>query len=320
MSKSYIFPVFENYSNVLNVGSTNVSPKYVDEVLVLQDVTGSMGDYLNPNRSEGSKWSVAKKILKKLENRGFKITVLPFNTHPLDLCSVDNIPEPGGSTYFSPLVPRVREIFKSGKHNFQAVIFASDGLPTENQNIARAAIIELGMIVRENHCNPVSLAIGNDADGSACALFSGNRGYECFIRYLSQLDTVVNDICNGLTCNYHMLPNGDFIPIENDGNYYYVSKNVDGLIYKPDYNMIFKFLNIAMLDEFSKEHTDYYKLNRFIKFIAEIEKDDVKRNELIAHFTLIVGDVHHRSAEQDGTPSLMSAKKAYYRESSGGQA
>jgi hypothetical protein len=320
MSKSYIFPVFENYSNVLNVGSAKGPPKYVDEVLVLQDVTGSMSDYLNQNSSDGSKWSVAKKILKKLEQRGFKITVLPFNITPLDLCSVDNMPEPGGSTYFSPLVPRLREIFNSGKHNFQAVIFASDGLPTENYNIARSAITQLGMIVRENYCNPVSLAIGNDADGSACALFSGNRGYECFIRHLSQLENVVNDIYNGLTCNYHMLPDGNFIPIEKDGNYYYVSKNVDGLIYKPNYDMIFKFLNIAMLEEFSKEDTDYYKLNNFIKFIAEIENDSVKRNELINHFTQVIGNVHHRSAEQDGTPSLMSAKKACYRESSGGQA
>jgi hypothetical protein len=210
----------------------------------------------------------------------------------------------------------VRDIFKSGKHNFKAVLFASDGLPTEDQHIARSAITQLGMIVRENNCNPVSLAIGNDADGSACALFSGNRGYECFIRHFSQLENVVNDISNGLTCNYHMLPNGIFIPIEADGNYYYVSKNVDGIIYKPNYDMIYKFLNIAMLDEFSKEHTDYYKLNNFIKFIAEIEKDSVKRNKLITHFTQIIGEVHNRSAEQNGTPSLMSAKKAYYRESS----
>lgn len=316
MSKSYIFPVFEDYSNVLNVGTVKNQHKYVDEVLVMQDVTGSMGDYLNENHSDGSKWSVAKNILKKLEERGFKITVLPFNTKSLNLCSVDYVPEPGGSTYFSPLVPSVRDIFKSKKHNFQAVIFASDGLPTEDQTIARSAITELGRIVRENNCNPVSLAIGNDADGSACALFSGNRGYECFIRHLSQLDNVVNDICNGLTCNYHMLPNGNFIPIEKDGNYYYVSKNVDGLMYKPNYDMIFKFLNIAMLDEFSKEHTDYYKLNNFIKFIAEIESDSVKRNELINHFTLVIGQVRHRSIEQTGTPSLMSAKKAYYRESS----
>lgn len=321
MLKSYTFPAFENYSNVLNVGSAKAQPKYVDEVLIIQDVTGSMGDYLNQTKPmDGSKWSVAKKIMKKLEARGFNITVLPFNTTPLNLCSVDDLPEPNKATYFSPLVPRLQEIFANKSYNFKAVVFASDGLPTEDHTVALAAITELGRIVRENDCNPVSLAIGNDADGSACALFSGNRGYECFIRNLSQIEVVVDDICSGITCNYKMLPNGEFVPIEKDGNYYYISNNLDGLIYQPNYDMIFKFLNLTVLNEFSSVNVNYERLTAFIKFIALIEKNDSKKQELIDHFTHIVGEVRIRSAEQFGTPSCLSSQKANFRQSSGGQA
>jgi hypothetical protein len=38
-------------------------------------------------------------------------------------------------------------------------------------------------MTREADANPVSIAVGDDADGVACALFSGNRGYECFLKY-----------------------------------------------------------------------------------------------------------------------------------------
>lgn len=309
---SYVFPRIYDYPTVLNVGTSTTKDKEIKEVLFIMDVTGSMADHINMNSSEGTKWIVAKKIMTKIEERGVPIKVLPFNIQPYPVCSVNDVPEPNNSTYFSPLVPEVTNIFNN-YNNFSAVVFMSDGLPSEKKENAHKAIFDIGRLIREKNCNPVSVAIGNDADGNACAKFSGNRGFECFIRYLSQMEQVVDDIYQGIKCNYVMIPNGTYIPVEKDGHYYYVSDDSTTPITQPDFDKTFKFINLIMLNEFSKQDPDYKKLTEFVSKVAEVETNLAKRTMLVNHFTNIIGDVKKNTVEQMYTPSKMTATKQAYR-------
>jgi hypothetical protein len=316
MSQSnYIFPKIHDYPTVLNVGTTDNKPKEIKDVLFIMDVTGSMSDFINMNSSEGSKWSVAKKMISTIESRGVSVKVMPFNIVPHPICSVSSIPEPNNSTYFSPLVPEVKKLFEES-NTYSAVVFMSDGLPSEDKSKAHQAITDIGRFVRESNCNPVSVAIGNDADGNACAKFSGNRGYECFIRYLSQIEQVVDDIYNGIQCHYVMIPNGSYIPVEKDGHYYYLSSISEGVTNAPDFDTTFKFINLVILDEFSKEQPNYKNLLDFVSKVAEVETNLSKRSMLVTHFTTIIGDVKKKTAEQVNTPALLTATKQAYRNAS----
>jgi hypothetical protein len=317
---NYVFPKMYDYPNVLNVGTASNKPKDIKDVLFVMDVTGSMSDYINNNSSEGNKWTVAKNLISSIEAKGVSVKVLPFNITPHPVCEVNKIPEPNNSTYFSPLVPEIKKLFDE-KNNYSAVVFMSDGLPSEDKFKAHQAIFDIGRLVRENNCNPVSVAIGNDADGCACAKFSGNRGYECFIRYQSQKEQVVDDIFNGIQCNYVMISNGSYIPIEKDGHYYYLSSNLDddttdNTTNVPDFDTVFKFINLVILDEFSKESPSYKNLVEFVTKVAEVETNLSKRSMLVNHFITIIGDVKKKTAEQNNTPSLLTATKQAYRNAS----
>jgi len=315
-TKSYNFDKYSDFSNVLNVGtSINESTRELKEVLVIMDITGSMGGNINNNSYDGSKWKVAKKILEKLESRGVKIRVLPFNCATYQICSISEIPEPNECTYFSPIVPTLEQIFKN-KNNYSAVLFASDGLPSEDKQSAMKAISRIGILVRENNCNPVSLAIGNDADSSACAKFAGNRGYECFIKTLTQLEQVVDDIYTGLKCNYHMLEDGNYVPIEKDGNYYYLTTNSVGIEIVPDFDAIFKFINLTLLAEFSKAEPNYKSLKEFINHTVQVEPNLTKREMMVNHFDNLIRNVIEVTKEQFRTPSNISSQKYAMRQAS----
>ena len=314
--KSYKFDKYLGFSNILNVGATtNHSTRELKEVLVVMDITGSMGGNINNNSYDGSKWNVAKIILQKLELKGVKVRVLPFNCATYQICSISEIPEPNECTYFSPIVPRLEYIFKN-EHNYSAVIFASDGLPSEEKEVAMKAISRIGILVRENNCNPVSLAIGDDADGVACAKFAGNRGYECFIKTLTQLEQVVDDIYTGLKCNYKMLQDGNYVPIEKDGNYYYLSNNTEGTETSPDFDTTFKFINLTLLAEFSKVEPNYKNLKEFINHTVLVEPNIAKREMMVNHFDKVIRNVIEVTKDQYRTPSNISSQKYAMRQAS----
>ena len=92
------FPQFKTkYPNILNIGFTDNKTRKRkltnDSVLVILDVTGSMGDYLN-NQKECSKANAVKKVLTKIKNLGYTLDILPFNTITHSICNIENIPEP----------------------------------------------------------------------------------------------------------------------------------------------------------------------------------------------------------------------------------
>jgi hypothetical protein len=317
--KKILFPFINNkFNNVLNIGYTENKFKKLkhqnEDILVILDVTGSMGDYLNETR-DCSKAKAVKNVLTKIESLGYKLDILPFNTIVHSICNIENIPEPNECTFFSPLVSELNKILHKN-HSYGSVLFFTDGLPTEDRALAHKSIKTIGTMTRESGANPVSIAVGDDADGPACALFSGNRGYECFLKYLSHIENLVTDIINGINCNYVMLESGDYIPVEPNGNYYYLSKginiNENGITDINIENMM-KYLNIIVLEEFSKTSPDYNELNNFIKEIVKVIPDMNNRSMITSHFNSMIGKVIKSTNDQNGTPSVLSARKNAYR-------
>lgn len=311
------FPFFkEKYPNILNIGFTESKIRkrklesVTDKVLVILDITGSMNDYLN-SKKKNSKANAIKKVLLEL-NKKVSLDILPFNIHPHTICTVENIPEPYECTYFTPIVPELKR--QITKNIYNSVLFVSDGLPSEDKNIANKAIKNLGNITREADCNPVSIAVGDDADGVACALFSGNRGYECFLKYEDQMNSLIEDINNGINCNYVLIDSGEYIPVESSGNYYYITtESNSGQSSDINIEIIMKYLNIILLQEFSNEDSNYDDLKQFIEFISNIIPDATNKNMVINHFNTMINNVVSRTIEQHNTPSIMSAKKNVYR-------
>lgn len=309
------FPQFKTkYPNILNIGFTDNKTrkrKFTNEaVLVVLDVTGSMSDYLN-SKKKISKAAAIKQVLTEL-NKNFILDVLPFNVVPHDLCKVTNIPEPYECTNFTPIVPELKR--QLAKDIYGAVLFVSDGLPSEEKSDADKAIKNLGNMTREAGANPVSIAVGDDADGIACALFSGNRGYECFLKYEDQFGNLVDDINNGINCNYVLIDSGEYIPVESSGNYYYITSE-DNVEVTPNLTIenIMKYLNIIFLQEFSKENSNYTELKEFVEFIVKVIPDAVNKNMVSTHFNNMINDVISKTREQHNTPSMMSARKNAYR-------
>jgi hypothetical protein len=314
--KKIFFPnVNSKFNNVLNIGFTEnkfKKRKHQNEsILVILDVTGSMGDYLN-NQKECSKANAVKKVLTKIKNLGYTLDILPFNTITHSICNIENIPEPNECTFFSPLVLELKKHLHQN-HSYGAVLFISDGLPTEDKTLAHKSIKQLGAMTRESGAKPVSIAVGDDADGSACALFSGNRGYECFLKYLSQIDSLITDIINGINCNYIMLESGDYIPVEPNGNYYYLTKEEKSISIDINIENMMKYLNIIVLEEFSKTDPDYNELKNFIDQVVKVIPDVNNINMITTHFNNMIGKVIETTIEQYDTPSILSARKNAYR-------
>lgn len=314
--KKIFFPnINSKFSNVLNIGFTEnkfKKRKHENEsILVILDVTASMGDHLN-DKKEISKAKAVKKILTKIESLGYKLDILPFNTVAHFICNIENIPEPNECTYFSPLVLELNKHLHK-KHSYGAVLFVSDGLPTEDKIIAHKSIKQIGSMTREAGANPVSIAVGDDADGSACALFSGNRGYECFLKYLEQIESLVTDIVNGINCNYIMLESGDYIPVEPNGNYYYLTKEENSISIDINVENMMKYLNIIVLEEFSKTDPDYNELKSFIDQVVKVIPDQNNRNMITSHFNNMIGKVIQTTNDQKNTPSILSSRKYAYR-------
>jgi hypothetical protein len=315
----YVFPTFGNFPNTINVGISTKNSNYLDarKVLVVMDITGSMGGFVN-EKHKHTKYDVTIEMLTKLKEHGNYIDVLPFNIRPYELCDIENVPKPSDSTYFSPLVPEVERILKIVPDVYKGIILISDGLPSENYEKAYSAIQTLGNITRNHSINPVSLAVGCDADGSACALFSGKRGFECFIREESHIEEVVNDIHKGLHCSYEINSAGDFIPVENDGNFYFLSKEIKETSNNYTMEIIIKYINLIILQELSKRSPDYQNLRNFTKKITELCKDKSNAQMLYTYFDGIIGNIYQENvlSGMDRTSSAVTQRKQQFRSSS----
>ena len=89
--------------------------------------------------------------------------------------------------------PEVTKHVKTGSE-YSSVIFMSDCIPSEPAETGQKAIATIGSYYRESGTNTIAIEIGSDTYGKACALFTGNRGYNCFGKFNK-------DIPNIMTCS-----------------------------------------------------------------------------------------------------------------------
>jgi hypothetical protein len=261
---------------------------------------------------------LAKDLLKDVIKLGpYSYDIMTFNTKAHGLCNIDHLPMPADSTYFSPIVPEL-EYYIKAETKYCSVVFLSDGLPTEPYECAMKAIKQIGNITREAGANPVSVAIGSDADGSACDLFAGNRGYNTFIKYRKDIAKIASDISNGIVCNYTMLPNGTFIPVEADNKYYYVGTEIVGESVKPDRHLVEKYLNLV-IKQYMSDVSQYNLLMSLVEHSVKLLDSKADQKELVEKYTTMLATIKHVIRENDRTPGLLSAAAQCYRQSSGGQ-
>jgi len=319
VTKSVLFPVFGTFPTVLTIGSSNQPKKDTTDmkVLFILDATGSMGEFPN-ELGECSKMILAKDLLQDVIKLGsYPYDIMTFNTKPHSLCNIDHITSPSGSTHFTPLVPELAYYFRSA-FKYRSVVFLSDGQPTEPYDIAMTAIKQIGNITREAGANPVSVAIGNDADGAACDLFAGNRGYNCFIKYRKDIPQIAVDILNGIKCNYEMLPNGTYIPVEADNKYYYVGKEIVGESVKPDRQLVEKYLNLV-IKQYDSDVSQYKLLMSLVEHSVKLLDNEADQKQLVEKYTTMLTAMKRVIIDNDRTPGLISAVAQCYRQSSGGQ-
>ena len=305
------FPTVLNFNNN-DIDKTDISGK---KLLFVLDGTGSMGEFIN-YQDKVSKAVAAKKLIEQVLSKRPTTDhdVMVFNDHPYPVCNVSAIPQPCGSTYFSPLIDEINKVVTKTS-NYCAVIFLSDGLPSESKDLAHNAIRKIGNTTREMDCNPVAVAIGHDADGGACALFAGNRGYNCFINEMKNLEEVATDINHGIDCKYKMLENGQFIPIEADGKYYFVGSDVLGTTIAPNKFLIEKYLNLVILQHVN-DPTMYESINKLVEQCSKLIDDVTEQKQIMDRFTKILHVVHQNYVDNGNTPGLMSSGGACYRAAS----
>jgi len=329
---SYIkFPKYNFYPSNLLVGFKTNEPRIVigKNILIILDITGSMGEMIN-NNNEGTKMKFAKNIIDKIINAyPFSIVkIMPFNDKPNPLISFNEIPEPSGCTNFSPILPEVIKIINTNSEhnsfgtytsNYTTTILISDGIPSEDKTIAHNSIQSLGSYCREVGTNTISIAIGTGADGYACSLFTGNRGYNCFVKYNKDIEPALSDIINGIKCNYVQVSDGNWIPIEESGNYYYLSSEFETLSFsnqqlQPTYETIRKYISLIIQNELcNPDQMNIENLTKFIKETVSFLQNEKERNELIEFFTNSLVIVKNTIKQFNTTPSITSAVKQAYQ-------
>ena len=307
----------KTFPTVLNFNDDDTPKASIDgkKLLFVLDNTGSMGEFIN--YADGiSKGIAAKKLIEQVLSKRptNDYDVMVFNDKPYPVGKVSDIPMPNGATYFSPLVDEVKKVVTADS-NYCSVIFLSDGQPSEPMDIAHDAIRAIGNTTREMHCNPVSVAIGHDADGSACALFAGNRGFNCFINEMKNLEQVGNDINHGIDCKYKMLENGQFIPIEADGKYYFVGSDVLGTTTAPNKFLIEKYLNLVIMQNIN-DYSMIEPINNLVASCSKLLDDPADQKAIMDRFHKIINVVKQNIVDNGSTPACMSSGGALYRAAS----
>jgi len=309
------FPNYLKYPSVLHVGfkSNDVKNVIGKKVLIILDVTGSMGEHINDN-NEGTKIQFAKKIISQLiDSYPFSIfEILPFAESADCIVGYDKIPEPDGCTKFSPIPDAIKKLINTNSE-YIATIFISDGLPSEQANIALDAIKKAGSFCREMKTNTISIAIGSEADGQACALFTGNRGYNCFVKFEKEIESVVSDVTNGIKCNFTLVGN-NWVPIEPNGKFYYIDDSIGSDEIEPDIESVRKYISLVIQEELANlKNFNPNKLVEFVKIVANCLSNPDEKNEVIEFFTKSLVIVKKAINEYAGTPSTLSATKQAYQ-------
>jgi hypothetical protein len=311
------FPKYNQYPSTLQIGFKSFEPKIVDgkKIMIILDTTGSMGEMIN-EKNEGTKISFAKDIINKIvEAYPFSvIDIMPFSEKPHSIVNVSSIPDPDGCTNFTPILDEVTKYIKSGSE-YVTTIFVSDGQPSEPRIQALESIRRLGSYCREAGTNTISIAIGVEADGNACSLFTGNRGYNCFVKYRNDIAFSLVDIINGIKCKFTQISDGNWIPIEESGNYYYLSDDIsiDSDPINPSIENVRKYISLIIQDEIRSPHyINIMALEEFIKTVAYKLSNDEEKKEIIEFFTKSLKIVKKIVNSIGLTPAVsVAAKQAY---------
>jgi len=316
---SVLFPVFGSFPSVLNFGTNFEATRNIEgkKVLFVVDNTGSMGEFIN-ELGECSKAVMAKRLINNVLEKlpGTAHDVLLFNTKVSPPCQVGDIPSPADCTYFSPLIPALKGLVPGS--NYCSVIFMSDGLPSEDLSVARDAIKAIGNITREAKANPVSVAIGSDADGESCGLFAGNRGFNCYIKYDKEREQIASDIVQGVKCNYQELENGAFIPIEADGHFYYVGAvtSASAVTVAPTRPLVEKYLNLV-IQKYITDIKQIPLLKSLVEHVIVLLDTETDKSEVrMKYFEMLDSVKKIVMAMPAGAPAMLSAISSNYRTAS----
>ena len=269
----------------LIIGKTDdYFPERKKRVLAIFDNSTSMNNKLNQN-SFYTKHSVAKRILRLL---GRSIDVLPFNHQLNKKCKIETIAKPSGDTKFSVIWEKIK-MYSLNKYG--SVLFISDGQPTESFIDAYHAIQETGKYIRNSGLNTVSLVVGIDGDGYASYQFSGDYGYNCFIDNDEKVDFVVNQIQKGLSLNYIQVDN-QFIPVSENGEYYYLSSEYIGKPLEPTVEYVKKYLELTynyLIQQFYSRNNFYLDMVEF----KDVYNDLVTETSIALEYNYRVVIINH---------------------------
>jgi hypothetical protein len=316
MSTFIKFPQYKSYPQYLQIGFKSYEPKMVagKKILVILDTTGSMSESIN-RENEGTKITFSKKIINEIiEGYPFSIVeVMPFSDIPKPIVSFKNIPEPDGCTYFTPILPEVTKYVKTGSE-YSSVIFMSDGIPSEPAEIGQKAISTLGSYCREAGTNTIAVAIGSDADGNACSLFTGNRGYNCFGKFNKDIPNIMTDVLNGIKCNYVQVNDCNWVPIEESGDYYYLSDKCLGELQPPTIQVVRKYISLIIQDEIrNPKNFNPESLTEYVKNAVMVLPDKKEQDELVDFFTNSINVVKNTIKTYGLTSAVSSAAKQAYQ-------
>ena len=284
------------------------------KILVILDTTGSMQDVLN-TKGEGTKIDNAKLLIKSIMESfpANTVEILPFSNKPHPICTLETLREPSDCTYFSPILPFVKDMLKF-ENPYAAIVFMSDGIPTEDSDIARKSIQDLGSFSREVGANTISLAIGTDADGVACSMFSGNRGHSCFVKFKKDFQTILTDITTGINCNYVQLNDGTFSPVDKMGKYYFLSEtDLVGSECEPTYELVEKYINLLFQEQIKSSGYINDHFQSIIKIAASVLSNNEEKERIEKYFGEIMNVVQRSYDMFGGTPSAPAAVEQAYR-------
>ncbi len=334
MMKTFTFPAFNGFFETLKVGHVGSSFKIEKDlnkkrVLIILDVTGSMNDSFDRISSRSTtKYTVALDIIKNLTREfksvDLKFDILPFNDKPLDLLTYDytdafweTIPKPDSCTYFTPLVEGVNKLLLSFS-NYVAVIFASDGLPSEDKHDALEALTIIGENLRSKEINTGSLAIGLDADGFGCAKFAGERGINMFINNTDMIPQVVSDM-KIVIKNQYIIIDDKSIPVEVDGSYYYVDKagssDIVDLTEEIDLRIAKKFVDLLIIYESTQPSFNSSRIKDIKIYIGMIADLLIKEDKIsfVNYYDTIIKKIEETQVTFQASNCLTSVVNQSYR-------
>lgn len=124
----------------------------------------------------------------------------------------------------------------------------------------------------------------------------------------------MTDVLNGIKCNYVQVNDGNWIPIEESGDYYYLSDKCVGEIQQPTIQVVRKYISLIIQDEIrNPEKFNPESLIEYLKNAVMVLPDKKEQDELVEFFTKSLNVVKNTIKTYGLTPALSSAAKQAYQ-------